>query len=168
MASRALTARFMRTCSIWPGSAFTRAEVRRRAPIASAMSSPITRRSIFSMSATTCVQVEHLGLQHLAAAEGQQLAGQAGGALAGVADLVDAAAARGSSGGQLVEHHAAVAADDGQQVVEVVRHAAGQPADGFHLLRLAQLVFQLAALGHVHAQAAEEQGRAVGGHTGNR
>ena len=32
-----------------------------------------------------------------------------------------------------------VAADDLQDVVEVVRHAAGQLADGLHLLRLAQL-----------------------------
>ncbi len=32
-----------------------------------------------------------------------------------------------------------VAQNDGQDVVEVVRHAAGEPADGFHLLRLLEL-----------------------------
>ena len=35
----------------------------------------------------------------------------------------------------------AVAADDGEQVVEVVGHAARQPADRLHLLRLSQLIF---------------------------
>ena len=36
----------------------------------------------------------------------------------------------------------AVAADRGQQVVEVVRHAAGELADGLHLLRLPQLALE--------------------------
>jgi hypothetical protein len=39
--------------------------------------------------------------------------------------------------------------DGGQQVVEVVRHAAGQLADGLHLLRLGQLKLHLLLLGHV-------------------
>jgi len=44
--------------------------------------------------------------------------------------------------------HQVEAADDaGQQVVEVVGDAAGQLADGFHLLRLAQGFFGAAALG---------------------
>lgn len=34
-----------------------------------------------------------------------------------------------------------VAGDDLQQVIEVVGHAAGEAADGFEFLRLAQLVF---------------------------
>ena len=45
-----------------------------------------------------------------------------------------------------------VAADDGEQVVEVVRDAAGQPADGVDLLGLAQLLLGLAALVHLAAQ----------------
>ena len=36
-------------------------------------------------------------------------------------------------------HELGVAGDDGQQVVEVVRHAAGEPADRLHLHRLRQL-----------------------------
>ncbi len=36
-----------------------------------------------------------------------------------------------------------IADDDEQQVVEVVRQSAGQLADGFHLLRLQQLLFAL-------------------------
>ena len=42
------------------------------------------------------------------------------------------------------QHH--VAGDAGQDVVEVVRDAAGQLADRFHLLRLAQLALELGAL----------------------
>ena len=42
-----------------------------------------------------------------------------------------------------------IAPDDRQHVVEVVRHAAGELADGLHLLRLAQLLLQCLALGDV-------------------
>ena len=38
------------------------------------------------MSVTTSVEVQHLGLQHVLAAEGEELAGQGSGALAGVQD----------------------------------------------------------------------------------
>ena len=44
----------------------------------------------------------------------------------------------------LVEQQGAVPDDDGQQVVEVVRDPAGEPPDGFHLLRLAQVILGLA------------------------
>ena len=54
----------------------------------------------------------------------------------------------------------AVAADDGEQVVEVVGHAAGQAADGLHLLRLAELLLQLAALGDIDSDAAQVGGTA--------
>ena len=43
--------------------------------------------------------------------------------------------------GMSVEQQLAVSEDRGQQIVEVVRHAAGQPADGLHLLRLPELLF---------------------------
>ena len=49
----------------------------------------------------------------------------------------------------VVEHQAAVAEDRGQQVVEVVRDAAGELADRLHLLRLPQLLLELAPLGDV-------------------
>ncbi len=41
--------------------------------------------------------------------------------------------------------------DNGQHIVEVVGDAAGQLADGLHLLRLAQLVFQAVLLGDIDA-----------------
>ena len=42
-----------------------------------------------------------------------------------------------------------VADDGGQQVVEVVRDAAGELADRLHLLRLTQHVFRASSLRHV-------------------
>ena len=51
----------------------------------------------------------------------------------------------GVSFSETVEGELAVAADRGQQVVEVVRHAAGELADGLHLLCLAQLVLEAQA-----------------------
>ena len=42
-----------------------------------------------------------------------------------------------------------VAEDDGEDVVEIVRHAGGEAADGFHFLRLAQFVFEPHPLGDV-------------------
>ena len=92
--------------------------------------------------------IEDLRLQRLPPREGQQLAGQLRGAFHGVRDGVDVAAAalfRQFAAAQEVGRRA----DDGQEVVEVVRDAAGQLADGFHLLRLAQRFLALAALGDV-------------------
>ena len=63
------------------------------------------------MPSTTCVQVEHLRLEHLLAAEGEQLARQRGRALAGVADLLDASSRRGSSASRLAEQELGVAED---------------------------------------------------------
>ena len=87
-------------------------------------------------------------LQHLLAAEREQLAGQRGGAIRGVQDLVDL---RGHRRILLdaVRHQLGVAANRRQQVVEVVRDAAGEPADRLHLLRLAQLIFELHAIADV-------------------
>ena len=41
----------------------------------------------------------------------------------------------------------------GEQVVEVVRDAAGEPADGLHLLRLAELLLELHLRGDVALHA---------------
>ena len=46
-------------------------------------------------------------------------------------------------GRELLEQQVGVAEDRGEQVVEVVRDAAGEPADRFHLLRLPELLFAL-------------------------
>ena len=60
---------------------------------------------------------------------------------------------RGSSGSRSRQQQLAVPQNHGQQIVEVVRHAAGQPSDGFHLLRLLILLLQRAAFGDVQGNA---------------
>ena len=53
---------------------------------------------------------------------------------------------RGSSPARLAPEQLPVAHDHHEQVVEVVGDAAGEPAHRLHLLRLAELVLQAAAL----------------------
>ena len=48
-----------------------------------------------------------------------------------------------------IEQKLGVAFDDHQKIVEVVRDAAGKAADGFHFLRLAELIFEELALADV-------------------
>ena len=52
------------------------AQVRLEGGRPGATSSPMSRRSIFSASAHDLVEVQHLGCEHLLAAEGQELPGQ--------------------------------------------------------------------------------------------
>jgi hypothetical protein len=56
------------------------------------------------------------------------------------------------AGLQAVEKQIAVAADHGEQVVEVVSDAAGHAAEGFHLLGLAKLAFEHFSLGFIAFQ----------------
>ncbi len=94
------------------------------------------------------VDVDDLQFQELLAAERQQLPGQGRGAVGGLLDrlhlVVHVAAFF-----QLLQQHLGVSGDHHQQVVEVVRDAAGQPAHRIHLLRLPQLLFQLPPVGDV-------------------
>jgi hypothetical protein len=94
-------------------------------------------------------QVEDLRLHDGLAAEGQELAGQGRGPVPGGGHLPDQLAA-GVTGREAAQQQFAVAVDDGEEVVEVVGDAAGQPADRLHLLRLAELLFELVALADVH------------------
>src|ERR1019366_10091457 len=82
------------------------------------------------------VEVEYANVQRLLAAEHQKLPGQRRRTFRSTQDLLQAALRRvGFEQRQLRE-----ARDDGQQVVEVVSHAARQAADGLHLLRLPELL----------------------------
>ena len=63
--------------------------------------------------------------------------------------------AAGRLSGSCASEQLAVAGDRRQQVVEVVRDAAGEPADRLHLLRLPELLLQPAALGHVEDRSEE-------------
>src|SRR6478752_4668912 len=97
-------------------------------------------------------QVDVVGLERLAPAERKQLAGQVACPDRGVADgghLLPA----GVASVELALQQVAVADHRRHQVVEVVRDAAGELADGLHLLRLAQLLLELMAAADVFDQA---------------
>ena len=79
--------------------------------------------------------MQRLRVQPLAPGEGQQLRGQPVGASGSPRGRLDERQ-RGGVVPQLAPEHLQVAVDDRQHVVEVVRDAAGQLADGLHLLGL--------------------------------
>ena len=86
-------------------------------------------------------RIEHPRLEDLAAAEREQLPGQRGGAIRRETDLVEMPGLDAPRRQHLREQ-LAVALDRRQQVVEVVGDAAGELADGLHLLRLAVLLLE--------------------------
>ena len=95
-------------------------------------------RQHFGHVADHFIEVQALGLHDLAAAEGEQLAGEGCGALADLLGGPD------GHSGQIAarQQERGVAVDNGEDVVEIMSDAAGQLADGVHLLGLAQLVLQ--------------------------
>ena len=93
------------------------------------------------------IQIEQFGLENLAAAESEQLAGQQRRPVAGLLDGGESRLGGGAGGGETAQ--LGIAIDDGQQIVEIVGDSAGQFADRLHLLRLPQLLLQLNALGDI-------------------
>ena len=85
------------------------------------------------------VQVDRPVPHHLFAAEGEQLSGEGSGTLSGLLNLLGVVALLVVAL-RIVEQQVAVAGNHREQVVEIVRHSAGEPPDRFHLLRLAQLL----------------------------
>jgi hypothetical protein len=86
------------------------------------------------------VEIEDRRLDDLLPAEGEQLARDGRRAERRALDFVNPVTDARIEGRQLQQQLAA-SADRGQQVVEVVRHAAGEAADRLHLLAAAQLLF---------------------------
>ncbi len=105
------------------------------------------------------LEVDDGRAQGLLAREGEELADEGGGAVGVLADLHEVAVLLV---GDVVAHEeqVAVAVDRGQEVVEVVGDAAGELADGLHLLGLDELGFQGLELGRV-GEDGEDRGRAV-------
>ena len=96
------------------------------------------------------VDVDLARLQRLLAGEGEQMLGQIGAAFGGLVDHPgDGRELRIVGDG--IRQNADGAGDDGQDIVEVMRDAAGQLADGFHLLGLPELGFRGALFGEVAA-----------------
>ena len=79
------------------------------------------------------VEIEHLGLEHLPPAVGEQLAGQRSRPLGRLADLLDIASL-GIARRQFPQQELRVAQDRRQEVIEVVGDAARELSDRFHLL----------------------------------
>jgi hypothetical protein len=71
------------------------------------------------------VEVEHAQIEHLLAAEGEELAGEGEAAVGGLDHLLEAVAPAGI--GCVGQQQVAIALNYGEQVVEVVRDAAGPP-----------------------------------------
>ena len=96
-------------------------------------------------------KLEHLRAQGLLAREGKQLPGKARSAVRIRLDLLDVvivAVARRVPH----QHQVAMADDRGQDIVEVVRDAAGELADDLHLGRLGDLALELGFLAIVLEQ----------------
>ena len=129
------------TCSSWPGSARIGPRLRPCLTTSSTVS-PSRRLSRCDTSDTTSGSWSDLRAQGLLAREGEQLPGQAGGAVRVRLDLLDVvivAVARRVPH----QHQVAVADDRGEDVVEIVRDAAGELADDLHLRRLGDLALEL-------------------------
>ena len=136
MASRAFTAMLTSAVSNWLTSASTKQRSQAMS-VTIWMREPTMVRSMSATARTRSAHVEHLGLERLPAREGQQLARELGGAVHRVRDRVDVAPPPllGQVG---PAQQLGGRADDGEQVVEVVRDAAGELAHRLHLLRLPQ------------------------------
>ena len=135
MASRALTARFSSASSSWCGS--TLAGGRRSAPGSRSAPGPTERCSRSSRPRTRAGRSTGRGWI-LPPGEGEQALGQRGAALG----RLDGARDQAGDGGlvrQPLAEQVEVGQHRHQQVVEVVRHAAGELAHRLHLLRLEQL-----------------------------
>ena len=112
------------------------------------------------MSATIDVQVQQRRLDDFLAAEGQQLAREPRGTRASLLNFRNVSLAR-IVRIEIRQQQLAEPENHGQQIVEVVGHAAGQPSDGFHLLRLLILLLQCVAFGDVQGDADGAHGLAV-------
>ena len=92
-------------------------------------------------AADELVAVDALWQQRLGAREGEQAAGQRGGAGCAFHRIVQVHHHLAARAVEPAQRKVDAADDDGEHVVEVVRDAAGELADGFHLLDLAKLGF---------------------------
>ena len=160
IASRALTAMLSKADSSWARSAST---VQASAARLGAHLDPLAERAVEQVghAADQLVDVDHLGLERLAAGEGEQLAGQRRGAARGLDHRLGEAdpLVLGEPG---PAQHVGRALDDGQQIVEIVGDAAGELAERLHLVRLAQLLLGLAALADLDLELGIGVGQRVG------
>ena len=144
------------TCSSWPGIGADRPEV---AAVLDDQLDGLAEQPLQQMGHLrhNVGKLEHLRAQGLLAREGKKLPSQAGSAVRVRLDLLDVvivAVARRVAH----QHQVAMADDRGQDVVEVVRDAAGELPDHLHLGRLRDLPLELGFLAIVLEQ---EQDRGI-------
>ena len=152
MASRALTARLMRTCSIMPGSAWMAG----RSGGGSAFEVDVfaqQARSILARLLDDLVEVESCGCIICLRLNMSNWRVRLAARSAAMAICRTDSAEPCGRGPACAQQQAGMALDDGQDVVEIVGHAGGQLADRLHLLGLAQLGFEVEALGDVFGVA---------------
>ena len=90
------------------------------------------------------VQIDHLGTEKLPPAERQQLPRHRRRRFGRLPNLLGGFAAVWVE--HLAQQQINIAENDGQQIVEIVRDAAGKTPDRFHLLRLTQLLVAVGQL----------------------
>src|SRR5438309_10933792 len=94
------------------------------------------------------IQDNQLGLKDRIPSEGQQLACEGSAALDGFTKIAYVLT-RVASGIDAVAKQFGAGGDDAEDVMEIVSNPACQPADSFHLLGLAQMVFGASLGGNV-------------------
>ena len=112
------------------------------------MSSPIMRVSIFRFSVTTSFRSRTLGASICLRLKASNCRVSEVARRRGVGNLLRRPT-QPRIGAQALEQKFGITGNHHQQIVEVVRDAAGEAADGFHFLRLTELHFQRSGLGHV-------------------
>ena len=145
IASRALTSRLRTTCCELAAVDEHRLE---RASEAGLQLDVLVQHAVEQLERLVddVVQVDRLGLEHLLPAEREQLLRQLARPRRREVDLAHALG-RPVLALDLAREEGARGADDGEDVVEVVRDAAGEAADRLHLLGVAQLLLEPLALG---------------------
>ncbi len=147
MAWRALVHRLSSTCSSCTGSARTTSGSGEPSTTRST-SSPRMRASSRVKSPTVAPRSSARGWMICLREKARSLRVRSPPRRRGIEDLGELVG-HGVAGRELAGCQLAEAQDHGEQVVEVVRHAACQKADGLHLLRLSQLLLLALALGDV-------------------
>ena len=119
---------------------------------------PRLRRSRSTMPVDQRIEIDRLRVERLAPPEGEQPLGELGAELGGLLRLLENLAIL-----RVLEpplEHLEIAGDHREKIVEVMGDAAGELADGLHLLRLAQLLLHLDPRREVADEAGEDGGPA--------
>ena len=100
------------------------------------------------------IHFEHVRHEGMLATEGEELRGERGCATRGIPNFADVIC-HCALHAHFVQEQVAIAEDGGEEIIEVVRHAAGELAEGFHFLRARKLVMQVFASRDVHERPDE-------------